>query len=705
MSFYNKKAFPFFCLLSLALCGHAFAIQKHGFDFVVGVDGDFKAAIAKARTAGTSASKRFIIFFPDGEYDLTKVTGDNHGKTTFDVSYVSLIGQTRDKAIIANKTDTESIGHTATLYFPKNNEMYMQDLTIQNKSTACGANACRQVTIQQNEGDKYIYKNVRLLSGQDTYYTKKGRTYWEGGEITGTVDFICGGGDVFFEGTTLVPNRADAVITASQNPGDWGYVFNNAIIEGQFNNNYYLGRSWGRAKTVFLNTTMKAAPKASGWQDPINYVPVVFAEYNSMNGSGQPIDLSQRRSSYTDKNGGSANLNPRLSQAEAAKYTLASVIGGTDNWSPNKLTQQVEAPKISQEGANIVWDDNENAICWAVFVNGKYHANTTSHSIDVGGIDEGSKVTVRAANSMGGLGPASNEIAVQAADVTYCGIHLSGYIGGTVKITDGAPEDAQRIAEGTTITISAIPIDGWEFESWHHQDSAAAGGKPSWTTTVRNHIALQASFKSKLSVFQAETGELENATIESSNTGFEGTGYVNFGAEDSEVRIPVYVNAKGTYNMTIRYANGSGKERILGIATYANSSVDAPVLTFEATADWNTFTTKDLEVKLPAGASYIWFRVFKEDGPNIDQIELKPLHVESPQDTTKDTATTTIARGLIQPAAHASIPSREQLFTMNGQLVRQSTNAKVSTQGLKPGIYLKHSSVNGMIQEQIIQVR
>jgi hypothetical protein len=59
------------------------AVEKKKIDFVVGVDGDFKAAVAAAGKSGASASNRFVIFVPDGEYEITKLTGDEHGKTTF----------------------------------------------------------------------------------------------------------------------------------------------------------------------------------------------------------------------------------------------------------------------------------------------------------------------------------------------------------------------------------------------------------------------------------------------------------------------------------------------------------------------------------------------------------------------------------------------------------------------------------------------
>ena len=391
---FNSLMYKYAICATLVFAGTTFAVTKHGFDFVVGVDGNFKEAIAKAAASGASESKRFIIFLPNGEYDITKLTGDEHGKTTFSPSNVSIIGQSLENTTISNTTDTEGISTTATLYFPNNKNMYMQDITLKNKSTYSTSSAARQVALQQNSGDKFIYKNVRLLSGQDTYYTKSGRAYWEGGEIDGTVDFICGGGDVFFEGTKIVMARNGGYITASQNPGDWGYVFSNttlAVTNNSYNGTFYLGRSWGKAKVVFLNTKMIAQPHPQGWYTNMNSAPVVYGEYNSKDGNGNAVNTSQRRTYFDgSKDGSTATLKTVWNASDAAKYTLANVMGGSDNWAPNKLTVQVSAPKIAQEGANIIWNDDDNAICWAIFVNGKYHSNTTANSIDVGKIAAGS---------------------------------------------------------------------------------------------------------------------------------------------------------------------------------------------------------------------------------------------------------------------------------------------------------------------------
>ena len=685
--------------MPLAMAVSASAITKHGFDFVLGVDGNFKDAIAKASASGASATKRFIIFVPNGEYDITKITGDEHGKTTFSPSHVSIIGQSLENTTISNTTDTEGISTTATLYFPKNEDMYLQDITLKNKSTYSTSSAARQVVLQQNSGDKFIYKNVRLLSGQDTYYTKSGRAYWEGGEIDGTVDFICGGGDVFFEGTKLVMARSGGYITASQNPGDWGYVFNNTtltVTNSSYNGTFYLGRSWGKAKVVFLNTKMIAQPHAQGWYTNMNSAPVVYGEYNSKDGNGNAVNTSQRRTYFDgSKDGSTATLKTVWSASDAAKYTLANVMGGSDNWEPNKLTAQVSAPKISQEGANIIWDDDDNAICWAVFVNGKYHSNTTTNSIDIGDIAAGSKVTVRAANSMGGLGSSSNEITVLEANVTYYNATLTQSIGGTISISP----NREKIAEGTSITITAEPATGWKFAGWTGKDAENAGATNTWKTTMTKDIDIGATFEAKgTTVFQAETGIIENAIVESSNAGFAGTGYINFGTSNSSVQVPVYAEYAGEYTMVMTYANGSGKARNLAIAApgVCTAGIDgckgAETRSFEATSNWTTWVTDTTTIKLPQGAGYITFAIVDgNDGPNLDQIELIEKDVEKPVALPKISRTNTSSRSY-------------RIYDTRGKLVRVSAG-QPNLATLPAGIYIVKATSQGKYEQKIVQVR
>ena len=387
-------------------------VTKKLFDFVVGVDGDFKAAIAAAQAAQASGN-RFYIFFPDGEYNIGENTGDANQMTTISIPRLSLIGQSSN-VLVYNQSIQEAINTTATMYFTSSSsDNYMQDIILRNKMDfRTGTLKGRGIALW-DQGNKNIYKNVKLQSNQDTYYSGNViRSYFENCDIHGTVDFLCGGGDIFFnECLIYLEERSGNVITAPSTSTDWGYVFNNCTIDGfpVNNNGYRLGRPWSNApKAVFLNTTMKVLPVSAGWGDPMNVVPAVFAEYNSMTTNGAAIDLSGRRTTYT-KDATTVVLNPELSAEQAASYTIENVLGGTDTWQPKLYTDQAAAPVIAGDERVISWTNSDYVLCWAVFRNNQFVKFVTTNSYTIPEeTTSGSTYTVKAANEMGGLSQSSN---------------------------------------------------------------------------------------------------------------------------------------------------------------------------------------------------------------------------------------------------------------------------------------------------------
>ncbi|MCQ2207450.1 MAG: pectinesterase family protein [Paludibacteraceae bacterium] len=400
--------------ISFTVKASGYSVNKQKFNFVVGVDGDFKAAKAAAEV---SRSDRFYIFVPNGNYNIGALTGDSNQKTSWKAGKVSLIGQSMGGVTLYNKSTSESIGTTATLSFTSSaTDLYLQDLTLQNKGEVQAGAAAGRFVVICDEGKKNIFKNVRLLSGQDTYYSRTNRSYWENSEIHGTVDFICGYGDVFFNKCTIYleyRSNANVIAAPATKDGTWGYVFRDCTIDGDpiNNNRYNLGRSWqGTPKAVYINTTMKQLPSAAGWGDPMNVNPAVFAEYNSVNAYGSPVDLSKRRTTYT-KDGATVYLNPVLSANDAAKYTVSNVLAGTDNWTPDNDCKQVSAPRLKVDGNVISWVHNDSALCYFIFKNGTYLANTAENTFTMPGNTIASDVfTVRSANAMGGLGPVSKGV-------------------------------------------------------------------------------------------------------------------------------------------------------------------------------------------------------------------------------------------------------------------------------------------------------
>lgn len=66
-----------------------------------------------------------------------------------------------------------------------------------------------------------------------------------------------------------------------------------------------------------------------------------------MDGNGDPVDLSQRRTEYYKTVDGEkvwGTAKAVLTAEEAAEYTIQNVLGGNDNWQPELLTEACAAP-------------------------------------------------------------------------------------------------------------------------------------------------------------------------------------------------------------------------------------------------------------------------------------------------------------------------------------------------------------------------
>ena len=404
--------------------------QPRLYDFVVGPDAnDDGKTIASAIQAAPGNGSRFLVFVKNGIYN-ERITVSS-AKTNF-----CLIGQSQDGVIInaaaysgdANGSTTSTCQTMEVLA----NDFYAENITVKNSA---GMNVGQAVALK-DYGDRNAYYNVKLLGYQDTHLTGNGRQYYQQSQINGTVDFIFGGGDVFFDRCLLyLEDRSNNVIVAPSTKADtqWGYVFNHCTIDGAAinNNGFSLGRPWQNApRAVYINTQMNVLPNAAGWTN-MSTVPALFAEYNSINKNGSAIDLNNRTNKFT-VNGTTitCDYNPVLTTSEAAKYTLKNVVGGADNWMPSYITERVNAPVISQDMASIGWNPVAFAICYVVSCDGKVVAFTTGTSYSAEG--KYGVYSVQAVNEYGGLSNRSNEIKYTATAVDSNSndhIKLFGYQG------------------------------------------------------------------------------------------------------------------------------------------------------------------------------------------------------------------------------------------------------------------------------------
>ena len=416
------------------------AVTKGTYDFIVPIDGTISKALAAANARGTNATERYRILILNGNYvfDTNGTTTGGDGKTYPDPRsylnspYVSFIGQSMEGVVITNQTPDatwdngfgqacplEGIGNGDVLIINKDgHDAYFQNLTM--KSSMGDAHG-RDIVLN-DKSNRTVFKDACLWGYQDTYVSnnQSGKFYFEGGVLRGRTDYLCGKGDVYYNEVTLQQCGAGGYLAVPSQAKNYGYVFQNCYIKKETSDvTFYLGRPWGSGTPTasFINTKMDTAPIGNGWADMSGGWPKRFAEYNSYLTSGTTLDLSGRRTSWTDKEGTQHDNDPILTSDEVQAMSLDKVMGQDDDWDPTALTEQASAPTnvvINTDNKMVTWDNSDYVFCWVIFKNGVYVANTTVPSYEVD--DASATWSVRAANEMGGLSEATTATLPTAID-------------------------------------------------------------------------------------------------------------------------------------------------------------------------------------------------------------------------------------------------------------------------------------------------
>lgn len=417
---------------------------------------DAAGLVLAINAASSEANSK--VFLPNGTYDLGTTA-----LTTISGTNVSIIGESMEGVVIKNRPEIEGISITATL-LNTSTGLYLQDLTLDCEAPwgSNGANAERGVTLQ-DKGTQTICKNVYLKGRQDTYYcnNNNGQYYFEDGKIEGTVDYICGNGDAYFQNVTLFcaehhNTTATSVtgdcVTAPNTKKEYGYIFNECTIDGVASQagKYSLGRPWAvGTQVIYLHTKMNILPIEAGWTDwsPANAVQQ-FAEFHSYdpNKDDADVDLTKRKTDFN----GVAN-SPVLTETQAAAFKLSNVFG---DWAPNQYTAQVqvEASTVKQLGNTLSWSAADGATMYAIVKNGSIIDLTdqTTYTIDdsqsgaksLGTATDGDTATgdiyaVRAANARGGFGEAVKANVVDGIETIDADATINGTIS-EVYSTNGA---------------------------------------------------------------------------------------------------------------------------------------------------------------------------------------------------------------------------------------------------------------------------
>lgn len=286
----------------------------------------FKAIAAAPKN---KTGQRYNIFLPNGTYHF-----GNRTELTLPCDNVSVIGQSMDATILVTRPEAykEGLG-TADLFYNTHKNIYFENLTLKNALDHYGHGG--RAAVMHDCGTRTIYKNVRMLSYQDTYFSENNnmQSYFDGCDIHGKTDFICGGGDIRFYNTTislepraLTTNQGGRIITAPSSTTVYGYVFDHCRIIDLANGegSWVYGRMWrNKPVCVWLNTTLdENAAKTltpSRWIEKgmNNTDPKLIGEYATVDEKGRDLTPSSNIILSYD---GAHETVLSTSQAEAFQY-------------------------------------------------------------------------------------------------------------------------------------------------------------------------------------------------------------------------------------------------------------------------------------------------------------------------------------------------------------------------------------------------
>ena len=390
----------------------------------------------------------------NGKSEDGTITYDDCKVVSVNKPNIHIIGQAVDKVTIA--TDRQDGGDTknrAQAWYHVNagaaleiqngaNDFYMENITIDNENWTKQKKAGPQALCINADADRVAWNNMNIRSYQDDFYSHGvyNRYFWINSRFEGSVDYIYGNGDIWFENTIQDINRINGGFIVAPNHEKetrWGYVFNNTKIISSFYGDdcqVWLGRPWHNyPKTVFLNTEMDIKPYGLYWAETMGGLPALWAVYNITDKNGIKMTEESRLTYYSEETGleydysevvgGKTRYYKKaknsLTADEAAQYTLANVMAGdgtsdpeTGIWNPLSLVEKTTTPDVTVNGNVATWTADEYAICYVVTVNGKPVAFPTEASYTG---TEGEKVSVQSVNEYGALSDMSAEVTLAAA--------------------------------------------------------------------------------------------------------------------------------------------------------------------------------------------------------------------------------------------------------------------------------------------------
>ncbi|QSF47465.1 carbohydrate-binding protein [Paenibacillus tianjinensis] len=138
--------------------------------------------------------------------------------------------------------------------------------------------------------------------------------------------------------------------------------------------------------------------------------------------------------------------------------------------------------------------------------------------------------------------------------------------------------------------------------------------------SVTTFVATLGSGSGTGTTYEAEAGTtLTAAVTETTNSGYNGSGYVNFNAAtDAAIQWnSIYCATASSKNVKFRYALESGTRNL---DVYVNGTKVISNLAFTATGSWTAWGEKTIQVTMNVGINTLKVVTTGTEGPNVDSI-------------------------------------------------------------------------------------
>jgi pectinesterase len=293
-------------------------------EIVVAADGtgEFRTVQAAVDAAPSRATERTVIIVRRGTYrELVTVPPEKTNLT--------LRGEDRAGVVIAAENNARLNPRRRELFSALADGFRLENLTLHN-TTAKGGSQAEAIRVN---ADRVILDRCDFRSFQDTLRLD-GRVYVRDCRIEGDVDFVWGGGTVWFERCHLRAVHDGYLVQSRNGEGHDGYLFHECRIDtapgvGRF----VLARidpgRFPHSHVAFIRCTLGAGVSPVGWifDGPgadASKAGLRFWEQGSVDTEGRPVEVSRR-----------AAGSRQLSDLEAATHAdLARFFALPQPWNP-----------------------------------------------------------------------------------------------------------------------------------------------------------------------------------------------------------------------------------------------------------------------------------------------------------------------------------------------------------------------------------